>query len=183
MKRSNILHYLLEIIVILGFLVIGVTVLTYIFQGEQMNLQMDHIFIGSIILSMGVIEFTDYSTWRYAVKIKSVQSLVSAVITIALGIVFIVINFEMELLCILFGAFSISFAIAKIVTASLNLTRQPLLNGIKIILSIIEIVLSILLIIRTTSSLRAHMIFIGIALIVEAFVLIIEFMVHRYQRI
>ena len=32
------------------------------------------------------------------------------------------------------AAYGIGFAIAKIVTAALNLTRQPLLNGIKIIL-------------------------------------------------
>ena len=177
MKRNNILNYSLELIVILGFLVIGVTVLTYIFQ----NVPMDRVFIGFIIFSIGVIEFADFFTRKYATRIKSIQSLVAAIVTIGLGITFMAFDFKIELVCILYGSFGIGFAIAKIVTAALNLTRQPLLNGIKIILSIIGIVFSILLIIRTTYSLHTHMVFLGIACSIEAFVLLIEFMVHRYQ--
>ena len=179
MKRNNILHYTLELIVILGYLVLGVTVLTYLIQ----NVPMDHVFIGFIVLADGVISFTDFVTWKYTTRIKSVQSAVAAVASIALGAVFIFIKMDISLLCILFGAFSIAFSIVRIATAVLNLTRQPLLNGIKIIISITEIVFSVLLIIRTVDSLYAHMTFLGIALLVEAFILLVEFMVHRYQRI
>lgn len=177
MKRKSFLRYALELIVILGFLVIGVAILTYIFQ----NVPMDRVFIGYIILSSGVIELTDYFTWKYATRIKSVQSLIASLAAIALGIVFMAVKLDIQLVCILFGAFGIAFAIATIITAALNLTRQPLLNGIKIILSIVGLVFSILLIIRTTYSLYSHMLYIGIALVVKAFVLLIEYMVHRYQ--
>lgn len=179
MKRNNILHYTLELIVILGFLVLGVTVLTYLIH----NVPMDNVFIGFIVLADGVISFTDFVTWKYTTRMKSIQSAVSSLASIALGAVFIFVKMDFALLCILFGAFSIAFSIARIATAVLNLTRQPLLNTIKIIISITEIVFSVFLIIRTVDSLHAHMVFLGIALSVEAFILLVEFMVHRYQRI
>ena len=93
------------------------------------------------------------------------------------------VDFDNNLLCILYGLFSIGFALISISTAVLNMSRQPLLNGIRLIISITEIVFSILLIIRTVNSLYAHMAFIGIASVVMAVTLLIEFMVHRYQRI
>ena len=179
MKRANYLRYTLELIVILGYLVTSVTILTYSF----LAIPMDHIFIGSILLALGVIEFTDFFTWRYQTRIKSIQSLVMAVAIVAMGAIFIFVEMDIKLLCILFGALSIGSALAKIATGALNLTRQPLLNTIKIIIAIIEIVFSILLIIRTTNSLHAHMTFIGISLAVLTFTLLVEFIVHRYQRI
>lgn len=180
MKRNNIFRYILELIVVLGYLVIGVTILTYIFQNVPM---LDHIFIGAIVLALGVFRFTDFFTLKYAARIKSIQSLIASIVMIALGVIFIVFNLDMNLLCILYGSFSIGFALVSIATAVLNMSRQPLLNGIRVIISITEIVLSILLIIRTVNSLYAHMVFVGIASIVMAVTLLIEFMVHRYQRI
>ena len=94
----------------------------------------------------------------------------------------IIFNLDTKFICILWGSLSIAFAITKIVTAAINMTHQPLLNTVITILSIIEIVFSILLIIRTLDSLHEHMVFIGIALIVEAVTLLIEFLIHRYQR-
>ena len=179
MKRNNILHYSLELIVILGYLVMGITVLTYIIQ----SVPMDHVFIGFVILATGVIAFTEYFSWKFIVRIKTIQSAVAAVATVALGIVFIAVEMDPKLFCIIFGACSIAYAVTQIATAAILLTRQPLLNGIRIIISITEIVFSIFLIIRTVNSLYPHMTFICISLLVEAFILLIEFMVHRYQGI
>lgn len=179
MIRNNYLRYTLELIVILGYLIIGVTVFTYTVH----RVPMDNVFIGSIVFAIGVIEFTDFFTWKYLTRIRSIQSAFSALVCIALGAVFIFIKMDMELLCILLGANGINSSLARTITASLNLNRQPLLNVIKIILSLIEIVFSILLIIRTLNSLYAHMVFIGVALFLQTFTLVIEFIVHRYQRI
>ena len=179
MKRNNFLRYSLELIVILGYLVMGVTVLTYLIQ----SVPMDHVFIGFVILATGVIAFTEFFTWKYVVRIKTIQSAVLAIAMVALGIVFIAIDMDPNLFCVIFGIFSIVYAVTQIVTAAILLTRQPLLNGIRIILSITEIAFSIVLIIRTVNSLHAHMTFICISLLVEAVVLLIEYMVHRYQGI
>ena len=179
MKRNNILHYTLELIVMLGYLVLGVTLLTYIIN----SVPMDRVFIGFVLIADGVIGLTDYFTWRFSVRVKSIQSAIASLATVGLGIVFILIDMEPTLLCVLLGSFCIGVSVARIATAVINLTRQPLLNSIKIIISITEIVFSILLIIRTMNSLDAHMTFIGIAFAVEAFILLVEFIVHRYQGI
>lgn len=179
MKRNNVLRYILELIVILGNLVIGVAILTYIVQ----DVSMDRIFLGSLLLTIGVIGITEFFTWRYVTKVRSIQSLIASIAKVGLGLSFIIFDFDNKLICILIGACSIAFALIRIVTAILNLSRQPLLNGVRTVISITEIVFAIILIIRTQDYLRAFMTFVGIALAIEAFVLLIEFMVHRYQRI
>ena len=179
MKRNNLLHYVLELIVILGYLVMGISVLTYIIQ----SVPMEHVFIGFIVLASNVIAFTEYFTWKFAVRIKTIQIAIAALAMIALGIVFIVVEMDPALFCIIFGICCIAFAVTQIITSAILLSRQPLLNGIKIIISITEIVFSIFLIIRTVNILYSYMTFICISLLVEAIVLLIEFMVHRYQDI
>lgn len=177
MKRNNLLHIILEMLVILGFLVIGISILTYLFQGVPM----DRLFLGAMILSIGIISFTDFFTWRYATKTKGIQSEVVSFLTIALGAVLLIFPLESKLICILMGAFFILSAVTTIVTAALNLTSQPLLNGIKIVVSIVQIVFSIFLIVRTLDYLSTYMMFLGISLVALAFVLLIEFMIRRYQ--
>ena len=179
MKRNNILRYVLELIVILGYLVMGISVFTYIIQ----SVPMDHVFIGFIVLASSVIAFTEYFTWKFAVRVKTIQIAIAALAMIALGIVFIVVEMDPALFCIIFGICSIAFAVTQIITSAILLSRQPLLNGIKIILAITAIVFSIFLIIRTVNILYSYMTFICILLLVDAIVLLIEFMVHRYQGI
>ena len=179
MRRNNILRYTLELIVILGYLVMGVSVFTYIVQ----KVPMDNVFIGFIVLATSVIAFTEYFTWKFVVRIKTIQIAIAALAMLALGIVFIVVEMEPAVFCIVFGICSIAYAVTQIITSAILLSRQPLLNGIKIVISITEIVFSIFLIIRTEIFLYSFMTFICISLLVEAVVLLIEFMVHRYQGI
>ena len=80
MKRNNFLRYSLELIVILGYLVMGVTVLTYLIQ----SVPMDHVFIGFVILATGVIAFTEYFTWKYVVRIKTIPNATIAIAKTAL---------------------------------------------------------------------------------------------------
>ena len=178
MRRRSFLHYLLEIIVILGYLVLGMTVFTFIFQ----KIPFDKIFIGSLVLATGVLEFTDFITWKYATKIRSMQSFIAAVLSVALGLIFMLAKMEPKTICYFLGAFSIAFALARISTASINLVFQPLINSVRIVLSITRIVFSILLLARTLTAINSFILFMGIAFVTEAVILFIEFMIHRYQR-
>ena len=180
MKRRSILRYTLELIVVLGYLVLGVTIFTFIAQ----KIAFDKVFIGWLTLAIGVLEFTDFVTWKYAVKIKSIQYFVASIISIALGLVFILVKMDTKALCYFWGAFSIFFSLVKISTGSINLAYQPLINSVRIILSITRIVFSILLLARPNlKTLDTFILFLGISLVVEAVILFIEFMIHRYQRI
>ena len=52
MKKRNFLNILLELIVLFGHLIIGVTVVTFLMQGESIN----RIFIGLILMAMGSLQ-------------------------------------------------------------------------------------------------------------------------------
>ena len=177
MRRTSFLNILLEIVVVLGYIVIGVTCLTYIMQRANV----DRFFIGSIVGAIGILQFAGFFTLKFAVKLKSIQSAVAALAMVALGIVFIVVDMETDTTCILLGAFNIGMNIVSITTSSINLNRQPLLNSARIIIAISSIVFSIILIVRRNVFFETFMTFVGIALLVEAFVLFIEFIIHRYQ--
>ena len=181
MKRVNVLHLLLELLVIFGNLVLGVTVLTYMTQSPLDRL-LDRIFIGVIVLALGIFEFTDFFSLKYVTKMRSIQSLVAAILQIALGLLFMIVKIDSKVICILWGSVCIVASILIIITAGLNMTHQPLLNIIRIILRIIEIVFCILLLVRSLDFIDAYLIFTGVALIIEAVTLLIEFIIHRYQR-
>ena len=180
MTRRNALHYILELIVVFGFLVLGITILTMLSQGSSI----DRIVIGALVLSIGVIQIADYFTWKFAMRRRSIPAFVAAILSVVLGAVLMIIhNMDTKLMCYIWGPCIIAFALARIATAAVNMTYQPLINAVKIISAITEIVFSILLIIRTLDGIHPYMWFLGIALCVEAFVLFIEFIIHRYQRI
>lgn len=177
MKRVNVLNIILELTVILGYIIIGMTCLTYIFQ----HANPDRFFIGSIIGAIGILQFAGYFTQKFAVRLKSIQSAVAALVMVALGIVFIVVNIEQPLTCILVGAFTIGISVVGISASVINMTHQPLMNSARIIIHIIAIVFSIFLLVKQEPYFYTFISFVGIALLVAAVVLLIEFIIHRYQ--
>ena len=180
MRKLKFLHYSLELIVVIGFLVLGVTILTYFILEQAFPVSV----IGILIMAIGVLDFTDFFTWKYATKRRSIQSLVSSVLCIALGITMMALRRpDVRVVCIVWGSCNIAFSIVRIATVAVNITYQPLINGVRIILSILDIIFSILLIINTLDATRPYMLFLGIALLVTAFALFIEFTIHRYQDI
>ncbi|MCQ2800520.1 MAG: hypothetical protein MJ216_01000 [Bacilli bacterium] len=180
MMRRNFLRSALEMIVDVGFLILGITILTFIFQNQPF----DRPVIGALILSVGVLDFADFFTWQYATKMRSIQSLIAAVLNVALGVVILSVhNMDPKIMCIVWGACSVAFSITKIITCIVNITYQPLINGAKIILNILEIVFSIILMIRTINAIPSHMLFLAISLIVEAFILFIEFIINHNQKL
>ena len=109
MRKIN-WHHVLGITGILGDIVIGMTILTSLFQ----EMPIDRIFIGVVLIAIGVIDFSGYFTLKIAAKFKSIQIIVSSLVMLALGIVFIAVNMTPQLFCILWGSFAITFAITKI---------------------------------------------------------------------
>lgn len=177
MKKNSKLQILLEIIVILGNLIIGVTVLSYQFLSYEINKEL----IGLVTLAIGVIGVTEFASLKYLAKIKNIQSALISVLGAVLGIVFIFTNLELGLMAMILAIAGIAFLLVSIVTTILNILRQPLLNGIRAIISIVGIVLSIILLISGVPYLPTYFTFIGIALLVQFAVLLIEFIIHRYQ--
>ena len=178
MGRRSFLHIILELIVILGFLILGITILTMITQ----KIGFHWLTIGSLVLAIGVLEAADFFTWKFATRRRSIQSVVAAGFAIAFGAFFMIgHNIDSKALCIIFGCSCICFFIATITTGIMNLSYQPLINIVKIIISITGIVFAIILIVQRQNGIPGLMLYLGIALTVKAFTLFIEFVIHRYQ--
>ena len=177
MKKTNVLLIVLELIIIFGYIVIGVTILTYLFQ----HVAIDRIVIGLILMAVGVFGLTEFFTLKFSVRIKSFPILIVSILSVILGGLFIFIKFNSKDLCIILASCQMAFAIARIATAIVNLLRQPLLNGFRIIIHVTEIVFLIFLLIRTVNVLNAYLIALGIFFLIEATALLIEFLIHRYQ--
>ena len=178
MRKTETLHIILEIVTILSNIVIGVTILTFMFQGVVP----DKSYIGSIILAIGATEMVDFLALRDLTKRRNIPNAIVAGVSMVFGFVLLFLRIDLKMTCILWGAFSIAFQIAKISNAGFNLLKEPFHNGVIIILCIIELILSIFLIVKTEHSLNTHLIFVGISLLVESLMLIIEFVIHRYQK-
>lgn len=181
MKRRNYFRLTLELIVIIGYLVLGVTIFSFYYNSPRVPF--DQIFVGSLVLAMGVLELTEFITWKYAMKMRSMASFVASIVAIGLGFVFMFVKMKATVLCTLWGIFSIVFSLVKISTGSINLVYQPLISSVRIIVSITRIVFSILLLVRNPGFTNSFILFLGIVFAIEALTLFIEFMIHRYQRI
>lgn len=179
MGKRSVLHIILELIVIFGYLVLGITILTFSFQ----DVPFDRIFIGVLISATGMLELTNFFTWKYATKMRSMPLFVAAIMSVVLGFIIILFRMETKVLCYIWGGFSIAFALARIFTGAINLVYQPLMNSIKIVLSITEIIFAILLMVQQGRIINSFIVFLGIAYVINASTLFIEFMIHRYQRI
>ena len=177
MRKVNVFNIILELIVILGSIVIGVTVLTYIYQHEYYN----KILLALIVLAVGLIGLTEFFTLKFAIRIRSIQNAVGSVLLIGLGLVFLLFKLEMKQICLIWGISNIALATIHITTSVLNILRKPLINGVRIILNLLLIVFSIILMIKNIDFLNPFLIFVGIALLVDAAILLIEFIIARYQ--
>ena len=178
MRKTGRLHIILELVTILSYIIIGVTVLTFLSQSVEANKS----YVGSIVLAIGVTELVDFISLKYLIKLKNIPNAIAAILGIALGIVILALKKDLEVVCIVWGICSIVLQVIKIVNAGLNLLRQPFLNSFVIILCIVEVIYAIFLIVKKEQTLYWHLMFVGIAMLVNAFLLIVEFMIHRYQK-
>ena len=177
MKRINVFNIILQLIVILGSIVIGITVLTYIYQHEYYN----KILIGLIIMSVGLMGLTEFFTLRFAIRMRSIQYAVISALEVVLGLLFILLKIEMKQICIIWSIANFVIALTHIITSVINILRKPLINGVRIILNALLVIFSIILLIETIDYLNTFLIFLGISLLVEASILLIEFFISRYQ--
>ena len=177
MKRINVFNIILQLIVILGSIVIGITVLTYIYQHEYYN----KILIGLIIMSIGLMGLTEFFTLRFAIRMRSIQYAAISALEVVLGLLFILLKIEMKQICIIWSIANFVIALTHIITSVINILRKPLINGVRIILHALLVIFSIILLIETIDYLNTFLIFLGIALLVEASILLIEFFISRYQ--
>ena len=180
MKKSNTLHIILEVIAFLSFIFIGVTVLTFL-NYPDVDIH-NKSFIGSIVLAIGTTELVQFLSLNYLGRRRNILNAIAAGSEMILGILFMALRVELDTICIIWAIVAIVVQIVKIVDAGMNIMRQPLINTVTVILCIVEFIYCIFLLVNKASSLIPFFTFIGIALLVKAVVLIVEFFIHRYQK-
>ena len=181
MRKSGTLHIILEIVTILSNIIIGVSVLTFIAYQHQESLDLNKSFIGSVVLAIGVTEMVEFLSLKTLAKLRNIPNAVVALLSMITGVLIMAIEMELETACIVWAICAMVFQVVKIVNAGFNVLKQPFLNIVIIILCVTEIIFCIFLLAKTVEALNHHFIFIGVSLLVEAFILIVEFIIHRYQ--
>ena len=181
LRKQNRLHIALELVTIFSFIVIGVTMLTFMYYDVELSKS----YLGSLVLAIGVTELVSFLSMKDLVKLRNIPNGITAVLQMALGIVLMVIDVDLPTTCIIWCICNIVFLVAKVIDAGFNLIHQPFLNIIVIILCIIETIFSIFLLANSTDiqALNHHIVYIGVALLIKAVILVIEFLIHRYQKL
>ena len=181
LRKQNRLHIALELVTIFSFIVIGITILTFMYYDVEMSKS----YLGSLVLAIGVTELVSFLSMKDLVKLRNIPNGITAVLQMILGVILMVINVELPTACIIWGICNIVFLVTKVVDAGFNLIHQPFLNIILVILSIIETIFSIFLIANSADiqALNHHIVFVGVSLLIRSFILVIEFVIHRYQKL
>ena len=181
LRKQNRLHIALELVTIFSFIVIGITILTFMYYDVEMSKS----YLGSLVLAIGVTELVSFLSMKDLVKLRNIPNGITAVLQMILGVILMVINVELPTACIIWGICNIVFLVAKVVDAGFNLIHQPFLNIILVILCIIETIFSIFLIANSEDiqALNHHIVFVGVSLLIRSFILVIEFVIHRYQKL
>lgn len=181
LRKQNRLHIALELVTIFSFIVIGITMLTFM----SYELEISKSYVGSLVLAIGVTELVDFLSMRDLVKLRNIPNCVTSVLTMILGVLLLLLDIDLPTTCIVWCICNLVFLVAKVVDAGLNILHQPFLNIIVIILCIIEAIFTIFLLANSANVkvLTNFINYIGIALCIKAVILIIEFVIHRYQKI
>jgi len=181
LRKQNRLHIALELVTIFSFIVIGITILTFMYYDVEMSKS----YLGSLVLAIGVTELVSFLSMKDLVKLRNIPNGITAVLQMILGVILMVINVELPTACIIWGICNIVFLVTKVVDAGFNLIHQPFLNIILVILCIIETIFSIFLIANSADiqALNHHIVFVGVSLLIRSFILVIEFVIHRYQKL
>lgn len=177
MKRVNTLQIVLELIVVIGCFVIGGAILLC----QILDFSITKTLVGLITIAIGSIGIIEYLTYKVEVKLKSFQSLVANIVLMVVGLLFIIFAMENKVFCTVWGITYICFSLAKGFTAAIHILKQPLLNIFRIVASIVFIVFSAILMAKNIEYVHSYLIVTTVILLSEAVILLIEFIIHRFQ--
>lgn len=177
MKRNSLSKIFYELTSVVVCVSVGVTILTFIFRGETIS----KTFISFVILLTGAFEIVNFLSLKDSAKIRNIPNMVTDLVAIALGLFLLFFDIQLETVVLIWAISYLVLYPVKIVTNTINFQYQPLYCSVKIVLAVILIVYMIILIVIGEVFIDASMGLVGYALLVESLVLLIEFMIHRYQ--
>lgn len=177
MKRNLLSQIFFELTSVVVSVVVGMTILTFIYRGETIS----KTFISFVILLTGAIEIVYFLGLKDSAKIRNITNMVTDLVAMALGFILFVLDIQLKTVGLIWGISYLVLYAVKIVVNIINFQYQPLFCSVKIVLAVILIVYMIILIVLGESFIDASMGFIGYALLIEALMLLVEFLIRRYQ--
>ena len=99
LRKQNRLHIALELVTIFSFIVIGVTILTFMYYDVEMSKS----YLGSLVLAIGVTELVSFLSLRDLAKLRNIPNAVTALLQMILGVILMVIDLELPTVCVVWG--------------------------------------------------------------------------------
>ncbi|NLB48679.1 MAG: hypothetical protein GX813_02400 [Erysipelotrichia bacterium] len=177
MKRTLFRQIFFELASVVGSVAIGVTILTFIDRGVVI----DKTFIAFVILLIGVIEIVNFLGVKDSVRMRNIPNMITDLIAVVLSLFLFFLNMQLKTVLLIWAITYLTLYTARTVINVINFKYKPLFCGVKIVLAVILMVYMIILLVLGESFIITSMSFIGYALLIEAVMLLVEFLIHHYQ--
>lgn len=160
MNTKKLFHIILNCLIITIFIGTGIAVLVL---RHFANNEYDVVLLGTILIVVGVARAIIYylnKGYKYPKDI----TIVSAIIMIGLGIVYLVSKIQIEVLCFGWGIMEIVLGSIETYIDTLEIRERKYIAWFELVVNVATIVFGILLCIHSVEGLTLHIIFLGISL-------------------
>ena len=169
MKTKQVLQIVLNCLVISIFIGAGITVLVL----RQLHPNYDAVILGSILLvaggSRGVIYYINRG-YKYTRDI----TIISALVMVAMGLIFLLSGRDLEMLCFGWGIMEIILGSIEVYIDFLEI-KETKIAWLELIVNASTIIFGVLLCIKLYEGLTIHIIFLSISLFLLAIIALIKF--------
>ena len=95
MRKTETLHIILELVTILSNIVIGVTILTFLWQKVEASKS----YIGSIILAIGTTELVEFFSLSDLAKRRDIPNAIVAIASMIFGFTLLFLRIDLKMTC------------------------------------------------------------------------------------
>ena len=159
LKFFKVLYFILEITLCVAYVVGGILLITL----RRLNVAVDGDLLGFVIVTCGVLGIIKF----FITKEANPLGLVSGILQISFGFIFIFSEMDIFHICLLWGLFEIIIGTleAVIVLRDKHLDTKEVSS---LIVAVSEVVFGTLLCIHSSGGIDEHLIYVGVTLIITS---------------
>ena len=169
METKRLFKIILNCLIITLFIGAGITILILRSIADSYT----HILLGTILIIAGGSRAAIYyinSGYKYTRNISNITSF----LMICLGVVFLIGNRDIEMLCFGWGVMEIAIGLIEVYIDILEV-KETKIAWLEMIVNIGTIIFGVLLCLKLSDGLTGHIIFLGISLIFLGIIAIVKF--------
>ena len=164
-KFFSILDKIFEIVTPIVFIAYGIGAL--IFSNSNFMQQNNILILEILLIIQGVATIADF-IGGHKIRHGVNYDIVFGIVPIAMGIIFMARNMNLEHICLIWGIFEIAKGAFEIQHLVVLVHEKDYVATVEIVLAIVEIIFGILLCIHTEEDIKIHLIVVGIVFILSA---------------